>query len=202
MKQRAWTLVGFVILAAAAGLPGCSSADEPEDNGEETGGSAGSGAGTPSSGGSAGTPASGGSAGTPASGGSAGTPASGGSAGTAAGGTAGANAMCTGVRSNMPCPMDGLVCENLVCGLADSGRRTCNCATNWACMSCDYTGAWTEMMPATIEPCPAGVADEVACTTDMTICGPQTNGEYCACWMSPSDGQSWDCDSPPSTWGI
>jgi hypothetical protein len=200
MMLRAISLVGGLLMFAAAGVA-CSSADTPEDDSDDTSGGSSGSAGT-ATGGSAGTP-SGGSAGTPASGGSAGT-AAGGSAGTAAGGSAGTPAGCTGISRGEACPTEGHMCPGLKCGLADSGTRSCSCVgLLWECESCNFAGQWTEMKPPTVEPCPAGIADEIACTAeqDHLICGPDaTSGEYCACWMSPSDGQSWDCDDPPSTW--
>jgi hypothetical protein len=194
MMLRAWTLVGGLLMFAAAGAA-CSSADTPEDDGGDTGGGTSGSAGTAPTGGSAGTP----------SGGSAGTP-SGGSAGTAAGGTAGTGnpAGCTGISRGSACPTEGQMCPGLLCGLADSGTRSCNCVgLIWECESCSFVGAWTENPPTTpIEPCPDGIDDEVACTEaqDHLICAPNVNGDTCACWLSPSDGQSWDCDARPSSW--
>lgn len=189
MMQRPWTLVGSFVILTAGGIVGCSSADDPE--GTETGGTGGTATG--------GTAPTGGTA----TGGT--TPTGGASTGgtTGSGGSSGTSANCKGISRDTPCPgLEGTMCMDLVCGLADSGTRDCSCATNWTCTSCDYTGSWTEMMPTDVMPCPEGVADEVTCTTDHVICGPQPNGEYCACWMSPSDGQSWDCDDPPSSWGL
>jgi hypothetical protein len=198
MMQRAWTLVGGFLMLAAAGV-GCSSSDTPEDDGTDTGG--GGTAGTPAAGGSSGT-ATGGMSGT-ATGGMSGT-ATGGSSGTATGGSAGTPAGCTGISRGEACPTEGHMCPGLKCGLADSGTRSCNCVgLIWECESCNFTGAWTETKPPDVMACPAGIADEIPCTAaqDHLICGPDaTTGEYCACWMSPSDGQSWDCDDPPSTW--
>jgi hypothetical protein len=56
-------------------------------------------------------------------------------------------------------------------------------------------------MPANIPMCPAGVGDEVTCTEELSVCGPN-NGEYCACFRDATDGLIWDCDDPPTTWGI
>jgi hypothetical protein len=199
MMLRAWTLVGGFVMFAAAGA--CSSSDTPEDDGADTGG--GGTAGTATGGTATGGTATGGTAtGGTATGGTA----TGGTAtgGTATGGTSGTPAGCTGISRGEACPTEGHMCPGLKCGLADSGTRSCNCVgLIWECESCNFAGAWTETKPATVEPCPAGIADEIACTADQDhlICGPDaTTMEYCACWMSPSDGQSWDCDDPPSTW--
>jgi hypothetical protein len=117
-------------------------------------------------------------------------------------GAAGANMdpECLGISRDTPCAPDGKLCQNLACGLAKSGRRACACMTNWSCLSCDFTNSQFRDRPATVLPCENGVADEVSCTRENTVCGPQPSGEYCACWTSPADGLSWDCDDPPSTW--
>jgi hypothetical protein len=106
---------------------------------------------------------------------------------------------CKGIRTNQPCALDGKMCPNLPCGLADSGRRQCSCATNWQCTSCDNSNSWISTPPCDILPCPPEVADEVSCTSEHTVCGP-VGSEYCACYRSPTDGLIWDCDSPPSSW--
>jgi hypothetical protein len=123
----------------------------------------------------------------------------GGSTGT--GGVAGANGdpECRGIKSNMACPLEGKLCSNLSCGLADSGRRNCACATNWTCSACDYSSSPFRDRPACLTQCPADAADEVPCTLQNFVCGP-IGAEYCACYSSPSDGLIWDCDSPPSSW--
>lgn len=107
---------------------------------------------------------------------------------------------CRGIRNQMPCAIEGTMCPSLPCGLADSGRRQCACATVWTCTSCDFSESVFRDRPANIAPCPLEVADEVACTEVNTVCGPVAAGEYCACYLSPTDGPIWDCDSPPSTW--
>lgn len=198
--QRPLTLIGGFVILGAVGIVACSSADEPE--GDAGGGTSGSGGAT-TGGSTTGGTATGGASGTATGGSTTGGTATGGSggSGTATGGSGGGvPPECKGISRDTPCAMEGLNCPNLPCGLADSGTRECNCATNWMCTSCNFTGAWTETKPADVMPCPDGIADEVTCTTDHLICGPQASGEYCACWMSPSDGQSWDCDDPPSTW--
>jgi hypothetical protein len=75
------------------------------------------------------------------------------------------------------------------------------CATNWSCMPCDYTNSPFRDRPAEILACPTDVGDEVACTAAGTVCGP-VGSEYCACYQDAQDGLIWDCDSPPSTWGM
>ena len=140
--------------------------------------------------------------GRPPTGGAAGTPATGGTIPTAGvGGTGGVNdsVQCRGIRSNMACTPEGTQCTNLICGLADSGRRACNCATNWTCTSCDYTNSPFRYPPAVLLPCSAEAADEVPCTQVNTVCS-SVNAEVCACYQDPTDGLIWDCDSPPIGW--
>ena len=124
--------------------------------------------------------------------------------GDIAGGTGGttppnADPECKGIRSNMACSLEGKACPSLVCGLGDSGRRQCNCATTWTCTACDYSNSPFRDRCAEIPLCPVDAADEVPCAVLNTVCGPVA-GEYCACYQSPYDGLIWDCDNPPSTW--
>jgi hypothetical protein len=111
---------------------------------------------------------------------------------------------CKSISRDMPCTAEGQQCPNLVCGLADSGTRDCNCATTWMCTACDFTNSRFMTKPEVIEPCPSGVAKGVDCepSIDGTVCGPLTDGDYCACYVDPTDGQIWDCDSAPSSWGL
>jgi hypothetical protein len=48
------------------------------------------------------------------------------------------------------------------------------------------------------------VAKGATCTAadDGQVCGPLADGDYCACYVDPMDGQIWDCDSAPTTWGL
>jgi hypothetical protein len=179
MIQRPWTLVGSFFVLASLGIIGCSSADTQEDDDDtDTGGS------------STGGAASGGT--------SSGGTSSGGT--TATGGTSGGNTDdCKGISRDDPCESQGLECPDLVCGLADSGSRSCNCATTWMCSMCDYSNSWLQEMPTDIVACPDTAADEEPCTTNMQVCGPVGN-EYCACYMDAQDGLIWDCDSPPTSW--
>jgi hypothetical protein len=97
---------------------------------------------------------------------------------------------------------DGLICD-LICGLADSGTRECAChGGQFECTPCDFTNSPFRIPPPEFYACPPGVGDEVPCSEDGTVCGPVEGGDYCACWLSPSDGQSWDCDDPPTSWGL
>ena len=99
--------------------------------------------------------------------------------------------------------IDGTICEPLVCGIADSGVRSCWCTTpDWECTPCDFSNGSFRDPPDVIEACPAEAMDEVPCTDELTVCGPVENGEYCACWLNPSDGLSWDCDDAPPHWGL
>jgi hypothetical protein len=141
----------------------------------------------------------------PPTGGVGGIPGSGGTMPIAGvGGIGGANSdpECKGIRNGMACAFEGKHCAGLICGLADSGRRTCDCATTWACTTCDYTNSPFRDRPAMIPPCPADAADEAFCTQEKFVCGPVAPAEYCACYSDPTDGLIWDCDNAPSSWGI
>jgi hypothetical protein len=128
-----------------------------------------------------------------------GSGARGGAVESGAGGTAGIRLECKSIGTRCP---EGATCASLVCGLADAGSRSCTCMSNaWSCTPCDFTGSWLETFHE-VDDCPPDVADEVPCTAEHVLCGPLTNGEVCACWNSPSDGQSWDCDEAPPTWGL
>jgi hypothetical protein len=226
--QRVTVLASGIIALVLAAAQGCGSDDDDTGTGGNAGSSASSGAGT--GGGSSGTGggssgsggglsgSGGGSSGTgggaSGSGGAAGTgggaSGSGGAAGTGGGaaGTGGGGAIvCEGIRSNMPCPTAG-VCENLACGLADTGTRTCTCATTWMCSSCMFPmGADAPgiiLPPAegeTIEPCEASIMDETPCDAAAAMGNPVTrcraaNMEICACWMMEGMPM-YDCDDAP-----
>jgi hypothetical protein len=102
----------------------------------------------------------------------------------------------------MPCALEGKQCPNLICGLADSGRRHCDCATTWQCTACDFTSSPFRDRPPTIPACANGVATQVDCDQENLVCGPLSDGDYCACYQDAIDGRIWDCDSAPSTWGL
>jgi hypothetical protein len=197
MMQRGWTLVGGLVLVGAfTGLAGCSSADNQEDAG--TGGSSGTGSSTGGTGtATGGTGTATGGTGTATGG----TGTDTGGTGSSTGGMTGTNSdpECKGISTGAACPIQGKSCPNLVCGLADSGTRSCDCATNWTCTSCDYTNSWIKDKPADIQTCPAEAADGVDCLNVMQVCGP-VGTEYCACYEDAKDGLVWDCDKAPSSW--
>lgn len=112
---------------------------------------------------------------------------------------------CTGIRSNMPCTVEAKMCPNLPCGLGDTGRRSCNCATNWTCESCSFASSPIATKPATADtPCVDVVEGEVCATAPgmpESVC--MMGSEYCMCAINPRNttaSPEWDCDSPPSTW--
>jgi hypothetical protein len=179
--------------------------------------------GTPSTGGSlpggAGSGVGGsdaGSAGTPA-GGTAGAPGGSGpgGAGSSGGGATGVNmdAMCKSISNNMPCTAavgDGKACPMMPCGLGDSGRRDCNCATNWSCTSCSFANSPIMTKPANAEtPC-SGVVNGMACAMNidspLSVCNNSTatpDDPYCMCASdprNPANPAEWNCDSAPSSW--
>jgi hypothetical protein len=195
MMQRAWTFASSFMMFATVGVVACSSADEPEGEGTETGGTS---SGGTSNGGS--TSTGGTSSGGTSSGGSTST------GGTSSGGTSGTGGdapnpdpECKGIKTGEACTVADKQCPSMPCGLADSGRRDCNCATSWSCTACDYTNSPFKDRPADIQACPSNASDEVACTTANSVCGPVGN-EYCACFQDATDGLIWDCDKPPTSW--
>lgn len=209
--------VGFLVLGSQAG---CSSADPPTGSGGTTsvgattstggstviptggtgtGGTGTSTAGTGTSGtgtATAGTGAGGtGTAGT--GGGTAGT----GTAGTAAGGTGSADLNCKGIKTMMACMPEGTSCPGQACGLADSGVRSCNCATTWACTACDYAASPFKDKPADLAACAGIEGDNITCNeADKGKVCQSAGGEVCACWTDAKGALVWDCDKPPSTW--
>jgi hypothetical protein len=104
--------------------------------------------------------------------------------------------LCKGILSNMPCDNEGLSGPGLVCGLADSGRRDCNCATNWSCTSCDFTGSPFATAPVSPTTCTTE-ADNAACTTENAVCTGAPDDEVCACYSDDESMLIWDCDDAP-----
>jgi len=186
--------VGFLVVASGA----CSSANTPDDGGAGTS-SAGT-ATTPTAGTTSVVPTAGTSAGGTGSGtaGTATTPTAGTATGTAGTGTV-VGAECKGIKSNMACPVEGTDCPGLPCGLADSGVRSCKCATNWTCASCDYSASPFKDKPADITTCTTE-ADKLPCTTSGKVCEGAPGGEVCACAADDEGALIWDCDKPPTTW--
>jgi hypothetical protein len=185
----------LVVLAQAALVYGCSSAETPAGDDSATGGTGGAGA----TGGAGG--ATGGAGGT--TGGTGG--ATGGTGGTATGGSGGGviPPECKGISTGKACTPEGQACPNLVCGLGDSGSRSCDCMTNWVCSSCDWTNspyAWARSKPADITPCTGSEQDGSACTTVDATCEGASNGEACVCFLDDEGALIWDCDRPPGTW--
>jgi hypothetical protein len=221
--------VAFLLSILAPACAGRSIRDEEEPAGDDLGygGSTGTGgfsgtAGTATTGGrfpAGGTPGTGGA---PATGGAfptGGTQATGGGisvggtspcdadrpgdpiAGSGSAGPPNTHPECLGIKSNAACLPEGKSCPNLVCGLADTGRRSCNCATVWTCSACDYTNSPFRDAPCDLPACSPEVADVVPCAELHTVCSA-VGGEVCACYLDPVDGLIWDCDRPPSSWGV
>jgi hypothetical protein len=195
--------VGFLVLLSGAG---CSSANTPDDE-DATAGKGGTGA-LPS-GGSTGTSGTSttsagtgnATAGETSSTGGSGTAGTG--TGTAGSGTAGApNAACKGIKSNMACTPEGTDCPGLACGLADSGKRSCKCATTWMCAACDFTGTQFEKKPTDLTKCTGVEADKIKCTEMGKVCEGAPGGEVCACWTDDEGSLIWDCDKPPTSWAM
>lgn len=113
------------------------------------------------------------------------------------------DAECKGIKANTACLVMGKACPNLLCGIADSGRRKCDCdaATGmWKCEPCNYEKSGFKTKPADIQPCTAGRKDKDVCTTECTVCS--LSAEYCACAKDDEGALIWDCDSPPTSWAM
>ena len=192
------------------GTPGLGGA-APTGGAPPQGGSAGVGTGGTMAGtgtsGTAGTPA-GGSGGAPPQGGAGPV----GGAGTGPGGTGAggvnSDAACMGIKSNMACTPEGQMCPELPCGLGDTGRRSCNCVTNWTCMSCSFVNSPIATKPAGAETACVGVTEGMPCAAGAgmaeSVCkSTVVTTEYCMCAVNPrmpTAAPEWDCDSPPNTW--
>ena len=184
--------VGFLLISGASG---CSSANSPDDGGSGTGNST---SGTTSNVSGSSNSAGGSSAGTSSS--TAGT--SPGTAGTPSGagtGSGGASASCKGTKSGMACTVEGTDCPGLVCGIADSGTRSCKCETNWVCAPCDFTNSPFKDKPRDIGTCTIE-QDKVECATEGAACEGAPGGEVCVCFRDDEQQLIWDCDKAPTTW--
>jgi hypothetical protein len=206
MMKRS-TLAGAFVLLAQLSVLGCASSPTGDE------GTAGTGA----TGGSA-TGATGGSSGSGTSGTGGSTSGSGGT-GTAGTGTAGTGTSgecaatgtwvappiappeCQGIKTGEACPTEGTHCEPLVCGLADTGRRTCDCTgLLWTCTPCDFTESPFKDRLACTPACTGAEVDKAGCTVQGAVCDGATGGEACACWPDDEGDLIWDCDKPPSSW--
>ncbi len=190
--------VGVLVLGS---ISACSSADTPDGSG----GTASSSSGTSSAAGTTATPSGGtgnASAGsTSSTAGMTTTP----TAGTAStsGGTGGGvvDPACKGIKTGVACTAEGVDCQNLACGLADSGVRSCKCQSTWMCASCDYSASPFKDKPATVPACAGIEADKVTCTeADKGKVCTSASGEICACWTDDEGSLIWDCDKAPTTW--
>lgn len=187
----------LLVFTQAALFYGCSSAETPGGDDSATGGTGGAGA----TGGAGG--ATGGTTGGTGTGGA--TGGTGGATG-GAGGTGGGTTVppeCKGISTGKACTPEGQACPNLICGLGDSGTRTCNCATNWMCTPCNWDNTpyeWARAKPAGIMPCTGSEADGVSCGTLDATCEGAAAGEACVCFIDDEGAQIWDCDKPPGTW--
>jgi hypothetical protein len=189
--------------AFAFALGACSSADDDgnSDGNSDGNDSGGMTAGGSSAGGGAGVTA-GGTGGTT---GGAGTGASGGEPGT--GGTGG-GPVCTGISNGAPCTPEGGVCEDLICGLLDTGSRSCTCtAAGWDCLRCAFPPEVEIVQePAEALPLCEGVVEDAPCTEAPYLCRltEADDTDVCGCYedyVNNSSGATiWDCDSPPNTW--
>lgn len=197
--------VGFLLISGAAG---CSSANTPDDG--EGGTGSGTTAGTTSTSGSTSivagmTSSTGGSsagmtsatAGTTSS--TAGTTSSTAGTGSGTGGTSGVPLECKGTKSGMACTAEGVDCQGLACGIADSGVRACKCMGTWMCAACDFTNSPFKTKPDPIGTC-TNEADKLECATEGMACEGAPGGEVCVCFRDDEGSLIWDCDKAPPTW--
>jgi hypothetical protein len=190
MMERA-KFAGILLVLAQVGVFGCSSAETPSDG--TSGGSGGAG----------GSGASGGAGGSTGGSATGGTGTGGSSSGTGGGATTDPN--CKGISTGAACANMGLHCEPLVCGLGDSGSRTCDCNGTWSCTACNWDNtpyAWAMAKPADITTCTGTEQDGASCPTLDATCEGAPNNEACVCYLDDEDSQIWDCDKPPGTWAM
>jgi hypothetical protein len=196
MMQRCLGLTSAFVLIATSFFAGCSSAETPSTG---TGGSTtGSGGATASGGASV------------AQGGS--VTGSGGTTGTGTGGSTSTAGTCTNppdnpdpacksISSNMACSPTGTMCPDKLCGIADTGIRSCSCTDGlWKCVPCSFECSPFKNPPATVPAC-AGQTKGATCQASErgNVCSESAT-RICACWEDDEGALIWDCDSRPSSW--
>lgn len=200
MMKRS-TLAGAFVLLAQLSVLGCASSPTGDEGTAGTGATGGSATGA--TGGSSGSGTSGTGGSTSGSGGT-------GTAGTGSGECAATGTWvappiappeCQGIKTGEACPTEGTHCEPLVCGLADTGRRTCDCTgLIWTCTPCDFAESPFKDRLACTPTCTGAEVDKAGCTVQGAVCDGATGGEACACWPDDEGDLIWDCDKPPSSW--
>jgi len=137
----------------------------------------------------------------------------GGSAGAGGAGAGGASAgsggtdpaACLGIRANFACAVEGVLCADLPCGLADVGERACQCQTGlWICEACSFSNSPPEIVSPPSSPlaaCDLAIVDGVACAIQGDRCqapeSPASRPQVCACWLDQEGQLIWDCDNQP-----
>jgi hypothetical protein len=99
----------------------------------------------------------------------------------------------------MACTAEGVDCQGLACGIADSGVRACKCMGTWMCAACDFTNSPFKTKPANIGTC-SNEADKLECATEGAACEGAPGGEVCVCFKDDEQSLIWDCDKAPPTW--
>jgi len=117
---------------------------------------------------------------------------------TGAGGTGNDPPECAEIVRNTTCLGVGVTCDDLPCGIADTGRRECACTGIWECTSCDLTNSPVRDLVGPFRECTDEIVDGVRCSTEWDLCGPTVSGEYCACYVGPEGRLIWDCDVMPA----
>jgi hypothetical protein len=105
---------------------------------------------------------------------------------------------CLGIKNGMSCAAEGQLCPCRACGLADLGRRNCNCVGGiWTCTPCEHPENWS--LPPDLPFCTNQV-DRLACAAEGQACQGAPAGEVCICYVNDDGVLVWDCDKPPM-WG-
>jgi hypothetical protein len=197
----------LVLSALLLGCGGISTTSRDDDAGAGAGGSA---AGSSSSGSRAGSEAHAGSGGTTgvgtsgASTAASGSPWMGGAPVGAGGGVSNPPGLCggapvsqcRGIKTGMACLPEGQECPCMMCGLADLGRRHCQCSTGfWTCTACEHPG--DIFPPDPLYMC-TDQADKLPCTDEGVVCQGAPGNEVCMCYADDEGQLVWDCDKPPS----
>jgi hypothetical protein len=105
---------------------------------------------------------------------------------------------CLGIKNGLSCAAEGQLCPCRACGLADLGRRNCNCAGGiWTCTPCEHPENWS--FPTDLPFC-TNQADKLACAAEGQACQGAPAGEVCLCYVDDDGVLVWDCDKPPA-WG-
>jgi hypothetical protein len=103
---------------------------------------------------------------------------------------------CSGIKTGTVCLPEGQQCDCLACGLADLGRRDCQCSAGvWVCTVCVHPG---DIFPSDPPPLCTIQADKLSCRVEGQMCQGAPGGEVCMCYVDDEGILVWDCDKLPS----